>query len=270
MNKFILSMLCSTLLLACGKHNAEQNVASATASAVSASSTTTSLSTYKVTSYPYTPFVIRDDKGVVSGFETEILQAIAENQHIQFEFIPMLSDWELLFKSIENKQADLLSAAMYPNPERRNRFEVSQPYMPTQFVLLSRKGIKIQNLSDLKGKKLAVFKNSMAEREIRALPYANEIKIEPINSIYSGVKLVVSGKADVIYGDQVVLTYYANQFQDQGLSIYADPNAEKHQFVFLITKGNTDLLNKVNAGLAAIQANGTLDAIKQKWLGKSN
>lgn len=268
MNKFILTVICSTLLFACGKQNVEQNGTPSAASAVSISDVSTTKPTYKVTSYPYTPFVIRDDKGVVSGFETEILQAIAENQQIQFEFTPMLSDWELLFKSVENQQADLLSAAMYPNPERRKRFEVSKPYMPTQFIFLARKGIKIQELADLKGKKLAVFKNSIAEREILALPFAHEIKIEPISSIYAGVQLVVSGKADVIYGDQVVLTYYANELKNNGVSIYADPNAEKHQFVFLITKGNTELLQKVNAGLTAIQADGTLNKIKQKWLGK--
>lgn len=265
MRKYILSIMCLAFLSACGHEEAKQQN---TASAESVQQTTQNVVKYKVTSYPYTPFVIRDNKGDVSGFETDILLAIAKHQHIQFEFTPMLVKWDILFDSIESKQADLLSAGMYPNPERRERFEVSEPYMYTQFALMSAAKIKVHGLADLKGKSVAVMGNSMAEKEIRALPYANEIKVKTIKSVYEGVKAVVSGEVDALYGDQVVLTYYANQFKDKKLNVNADPHAQQHQFVFLMTKGNTELLTKVNMGLAGIQADGTLDKIKKKWLGQ--
>ena len=250
-------LMCLGLLLGCGREETKADVSG---------SPVVTQKTYQVTSYPYTPFVIRDGKGNVGGFETEILQAVAQKQNIRFEFKPMLNTWEMLFKSIENKQADLLSAAMYPNPERAARFEVSEPYMDTQFVLFVAKDAKINSLADLKDKRVAVFVKSMAEKEILSLPYADKITTVPIESIYEGVKAVLSGKADAVYGDQVVLTYYANQFRDKGVYLHADAAAKKQHFVFLISKGNTELLAQVNAGLAAIKADGTLDRIKRKWL----
>ncbi|UOP04227.1 substrate-binding periplasmic protein [Conchiformibius kuhniae] len=261
MKKLIVSLTCAVLLAACGKDKTD-SAAEVSAPAFAA------VKTYKVTSYVYTPFVIRNSKGEVGGFETEVLQAVAAKQNIRFEFSPMLAAWDVLFKSVESGQADLLSAAMYPNPERAARFEVSDSYMDTRFALLSAKGIIVNGLADLRGKRLAVFAKSMADREIRSLSYADEIKIVPINSIYEGVKAVVGGKADVVYGDQVVLTYYANQFKDEGLRLSADPKAQQHQFIFLIRKGDTELLAQVNAGLAAIKADGTLEKIKNKWLAR--
>lgn len=263
MNKWFCMLMCVVMLLACMQEDGSQG-----SKKINENKRITSLKTYKVTAYPYMPFVIRDGKGEVGGFEIEILQAIAKNQNIRFEFVPMLTNWEMLFKSIENQQNDLLSAAMYPNPERAARFEISEPYMDTRFMLLAGKGVMVNGLADLRGKRLAVFVNSMAEREILSLPYAKEISLVPIKSVYEGVKAVLAGEADVVYGDGVVLKYYANQFQAQGVRLSVDAHAEKHQFVFLISKGNRELLATVNAGLAAIQADGTLDRIKHKWLEK--
>ncbi len=239
-----------------------------TVPAIVSNSENVGMPTYKVSSYSYIPFVVLNDHGGVDGFETEILNAIAQNQKVRFEYLPMYTDWDFLFKSIETGISDLLSAGMYANPERGQRFELSEPYMETQFVLMSGPNVKITNgLTDLKGKRVAVFKNTMADREIRSLPYADQFTVVHVDSVYEGVKSVIAGRADVFYSDKVVLSYYVNQFKDEGLTIYADNNAEKHQFVFLITKGNTELLKIINDGLKNIKEDGTLNRIKQKWLG---
>lgn len=259
-------MLYSLLFLsACGNEKvAQQN------NAVSASATAdvqTQLPTYKVTAYAYTPFVIRDDKGKVSGLEIDILSAIAKDQNIQLEFMPMLVQWDLLFDTIKNKQSDLLAAGMYDNENRRVQFETSQPYMFTQFAFLSKTHIDIHKMEDLKGKRVAVMVNSMAAKEIESLSYSKDIETMSIKSIYEGVKAVASGEVDVLYSDKMVLNYYANQLKEQKLHVMANEKAKQHQFVFYMTKGNTELLNKINTGLTNIQNNGSLDAIKQKWLG---
>lgn len=265
MKHTLFALFFALFLAACGKESSE------TASTVETpskpqSSSHAAVKTYKAIAYPYTPFVIRDNKGNMSGFEIEILQAIEQKQNIRFEFTPMLVKWSVLFQALENRQGEILSAAMYANPERAERFALSQPYMNTQFVFLNGKNSQVHSFKDLKGKKVAVFQNTIAEKELKALPYAKEIKFELVNSVYEAVKAVMSGKADVAYGDYVVLTHYAKEFQQDGVSIAFNPDAQKYQFVFLINKDNTELLQHINEGLDTIQADGTLQQIQDKWL----
>ncbi|SUO96278.1 substrate-binding periplasmic protein [Suttonella ornithocola] len=227
---------------------------------------TTSAPTFKVLSYIYTPFVERDEQGNIGGFETDILRAIAANQNIQLNFslASAQTPWSTMFDMLADKQEDLLSAGMYANDERRKRFDISDPYMKSQFAFLA-KGQPVNTLEDLKGKKLALMENSIAYREIEPLAQDNNITIVPIKSVYSGVSSVIRGDADVIYGDQVVLAYYANRFNKDKLFFHVNESAKKYHFAFLITKGNTELLNKINVGLAAIKEDGTLQQIIDKW-----
>lgn len=266
MKHTFLTLFCALFLAACSKEKTEPAPTAEPQSQQTPASNNAAVKTYKAIAYPYTPFVIRDNKGNMSGFEIEILQAIEKKQNIRFEFTPMLVEWSVLFESLENKQGDILSAAMYANPERAKRFALSQPYMDTQFVFLNGKNSQVHTFEDLKGKTVAVFQGTIAERELKALPHANEIKFELVNSVYEAVKAVMSGKADVAYGDYVVLTHYAKEFQQDGVSIAFNPGAQKYQFVFLINKDNAELLQQINEGLTAIQADGTLKQIQDKWL----
>ena len=269
--KPFLSALCIGLLASCGDNTSSSTTSASTSvndtSAMPVASTVAHRASYQVLSYPYTPFVTLENKGQVSGLETDILRAIADNQKIQFQFTATTpqTSWKTLFDFLSKNQSQLLSAGMYANDERRERFEVSEPYMQTQFGFFSGKGLSVRSFADLKGKKVAYMPNSMAEKEIQAAS-VGDITVVPIKSLYEGVMAVVRGEADVLYGDGMVLRYYTEKFHADGVSFNFNDASKKQEFVFLITKGNQDLLKKVNDGLAAIQADGTLDKIKQKWI----
>lgn len=44
---------------------------------------------------------------------------------------------------------------------------------------------------------------------------------------------------------------------------------EESHYGFVVKKDQTELLNKINAGLAEIKANGEFDKIVESWLGKA-
>lgn len=223
-----------------------------------------------VMAYPYTPFVIRGNQGNMTGFEIEILQAIAAKQNLKLDITPMNVEWDVLFNMLENKQADLLSAGMYPDAERAKRFLVSQPYMYTELVFLNHKNSNVKSFADLRGKRVAVFKDTIAEKELRSLPFAKDIQFVLVNSVYEAVKEVVNNQADVAYGDYVVMSYYAKQFKDKELHVQKNPNAKQYEFVFLIHKDNLPLLEHINIGLTKIKNQGSIERIKQKWLQNEN
>lgn len=259
--KFLMTCICACLLVSCGdtsNSNTHDNKPEKT-------------ETYKILAYPYTPFVIQNGKNDLTGMEIDILQAVAKNQGISFHFFSATAQtkWDVLFNLIESKQSDVLAAGMYANDERRARFAVSDPYMHSQFAFLVARGVTAHSFADLKGKRVVVFANTIADHELRAAPESKNMTVIPVKvSLYEGIKKVARGEADAMYGDEVVLNYYANQFRKNNLmvSVNRKEHAQQRDFTFLINKENTRLLTKINAGLAAIQANGELDKIKNKWL----
>lgn len=228
-------------------------------------------SNIRVLSYTYAPFVVRGN-GEILGLETDILKAIGEKQNIQFDFqtsSPRIN-WVQMFDYISSGKMDLLSAGMYANYERRERFEVSDSYMDSKFAFFSINEQLFNKFSDLKGKKLAVMQNSMASKEIDEFSEHQKIHIEYIQSIYEGVQAVLRGEVDALYADKTVLQYYQKELNQVQSHVNINSSSPSNQFVFLITKGNIKLLEKVNTGLAQIKQDGTLEKIKQKWLASQN
>lgn len=48
------------------------------------------------------------------------------------------------------------------------------------------------------------------------------------------------------------------------------PKEKNLQLGYVVQKGNTDLLNKLNSGLKKVKEDGTYDKIYDKWFGKDS
>ncbi|MDK4687976.1 transporter substrate-binding domain-containing protein [Kingella negevensis] len=78
-------------------------------------------------------------------------------------------------------------------------------------------------------------------------------------------KDVLSGTSNAMVGDAATLMFYVNQHKDHKLSVNVPADLPKERYAFLVGKGNTALQQKLNAGLAAVRADGTYARLYQKW-----
>ncbi|WP_282099179.1 transporter substrate-binding domain-containing protein [Deefgea sp. CFH1-16] len=76
-----------------------------------------------------------------------------------------------------------------------------------------------------------------------------------------------SGVSAVVADNAVVRNYLVNN-PKQKFRLIDDTSFEVEHYGIAVRKGNTKLLNEINAGLAGIKADGTYQKIQNKYFGK--
>lgn len=80
----------------------------------------------------------------------------------------------------------------------------------------------------------------------------------------------MNNKVQAVAGDKTVLLYSLRPFPDVKYhTMDLEDVSENKGIGFAVKKGNTELLAKINTGLANIKANGTYQKINEKWFGKA-
>ena len=215
------------------------------------------------TTYP--PFEF-EENGEYTGIDIDLITAIAENQGFEIEFSPM--DFGGIIPAMQAGQLDVAIAGMSITDERKKVVDFSDPYFDAGLSLVVQEGnTDIESADDLKGKKVAVKKGTTGAA------YATEnmeklgIEVVQFNDSPSMFQEVANGNADVLIEDYPVIAYAIAQ-KDLGLKIVGD-RLNGDQYGIAVLKGeNTDLLEKINTGLAEMKEDGSYDEIINKYLGK--
>lgn len=83
------------------------------------------------------------------------------------------------------------------------------------------------------------------------------------------IQAVTRKEADVVVADSTVLQYYmvSPTFVDNKIVFTSQdlPAGQGSNLVFAVKKGNQELLNKINKGLANVKASGEYEQILKKW-----
>lgn len=228
----------------------------------SASASNSGAPTYTVVSeMNYIPFMMHDGNGHTSGFEYDLLQAIAEKQGIQFKYTPHL--WDELFNLLQRKEVDIISSGVTITPERQQKVSFSKSYLTTETSMLT-EDKSIVSYANLKGKNVSIQDGTL-HNDIVNKHHRESGKLVAEKSTYAAVNSVLKRNTDVALGDKLVLQYYKKQNAGRDLHVVDDPSAIKEQLGWAVNKDNTELLNHLNAGLQKIKDDGTYENIYRKW-----
>lgn len=276
MKKHVSTLLISIFLTACAEETSNQaanaNTPSNPAPASAAAENHTAnpdWPTYRVASeMNYQPFSFNNEKSQPVGFEIDLLREIARAESFNVHFVN--KPRSKVAETLENGEFDIWSSSLSITPERQEKMDFSQPYLNfvhQAYVLNTPENSAIQTLEDLKGKKLAVNKNSQ-----NALNTAAELTGSPDNvlgadNFYGSVKAVYAGNAVGLLGDNRVVEYYITQYPEFPLRAI-DLGEKRKNLGFAIQKGNTKMQTKLNNGLEKIKADGTYNRLIEKWFGK--
>lgn len=270
MKKFVFgSVLLSTLILTACNNEPPTTTETPTSSASTTSTAPTEetkLQKYVVginTTMP--PFVFKDEQGLATGFDIEILKAIADNQNFSLDLIP--SERDELFDKLKEGTYQILAANLGINPERLAKSEMSKPYVWAPNVIMGKEGSTARTLSDLIDSRVGVQASSYSEQVLKDAGIEN---IVPSASLYAAYINLVQDKVDYVVGDAGALSAHHLAHKDtHNIPMYTViyDKDEDVRVGFAVEKGNIELLDKINAGLEAIQKDGTYDRIYNKWFG---
>lgn len=240
------------------------------ASTTNASATVPQGRTYTVAmDATYPPYEFKGGKGEVIGFEADLLKAIAEKQGFNVNLLPKA--WEGIEDGLATSQYDLIMSAMTRNDERATKYELSDTYAYGQDALMTKAEVTdINTFEDLKNRKTATQIDTGSADELIALQGKNNPNTILEKTNFLAFQAVIQGKAEAALADAGVLRYYAKSAPEHKLRFSSQgnhPAFAPYEMVLVAKKGNRDVIDKFNAGLKQIVADGTYAKIYEKWFG---
>jgi len=209
----------------------------------------------------YAPMDYKDDNGEWTGFDAEFARLVAAELGVEVEFF-VIADWGQKFYELETKNIDCVWNGMTITEEALLNASVSDPYVINAQVIVMKADV-VGNYTDtdsIKGLNFAVESGSAGEAALVDLGITGYTALQDQTS---ALMEVAAGTADACVIDITM----ANAMTGEGTS-YADLapgislTSEEYGIAF---RKDSDITAKVNEIMAKLIADGTLQALADKY-----
>lgn len=216
----------------------------------------------------YPPFDFFDEKGEATGFDVDLIRAIADKQQLALRFVP--THWNNIVENLDNKKIQLALSGFAYSDERAKKYQVSNTYAYGQDVIATLDGgTVVQNYADLKNHRVLTLADSPYIPQLEEVMGKGNANLIGEKSTFLVVKNLINKKAEVAFIDKGTMQYYVQSFPDMKVNMLdsGSPELEPYELVMLANKQEGELMAKINAGLSQIVQDGTYATIYKKWFG---
>jgi len=210
---------------------------------------------------PYPPF--EDfDKGSPTGFkgfDIDIVSEIAKGMGLKLVVKDSAFDPLQSGLALNSGQCDIGASAMTITPDREQNLDFSDGYYDSKQSLLVPTGSDIKSIDDLSGKKVGVQQGTTGKTYAEENATGADLVTFPSDAeMYQAIK---AGQVDALLQD---LPVNLNHQQAGGFEI-VETYSTNEQYGLAMKKGNTALVDDVNAQLNKMHDNGTYDELYSKY-----
>lgn len=256
------------LLAACGKKD-EPAPAAAPAAAPTPVASAPAPEPAKVyvvgTDAAYAPFEFQNEKGEIVGFSIDLLQAVAAKGGFEVKFVN--TPWEGIFNALQQGDRDLLISSITITDERKQTMDFSTPYFDAYQLIAVKATSKVAKFDDLKKLKVGVQTGTTGDEVVTKLQGKNSANVKRFESTPLALKELEAGGVDAVVADNGVIINYVTNNAGANFKTVSDSAFAPEQYGIAVKKGNAELLEKVNKGIAAIKADGSYDQVYAKTFG---
>ena len=256
-------------LTACGGSSAStaSSVASSAASSEAASTSAAAgeLTTVEAgkltmaTNAAFPPYEMTTDAGEFEGIDIETAQAIADKLGLELQIDDM--DFDAALLSVQQGKADIVMAGVTVTDERKAVMDFSDSYATGIQSIIVPEGSDIASPDDLAGKKIGTQRGTTGY--LYCSDDFGEDAVVAYDNGLTAVQALNNGQVDAVVIDNEPAKAYVES--NPGLKILDTSYAEE-DYAIGMAKGNTALLEAVNAALEELKADGTLQAIVDKYI----
>lgn len=211
------------------------------------------------------PMEYIDEDGDLVGFDIDLIKAVAEEADLDIEL--RNTSWDGIFAGLSNGAYDAIISSVTITEERKNAMLFTEPYVNAGQVLIVKNDIKgVSGIEDMAGRKVGAQNGTTGDFAIEEYP---EIERMAYDEIGLAVEDLMNGNIDGVVCDSITASDFVlnNENYASALKIAGDAFTEEYLGI-AVRKGRPDLVEKFNAGLAAVEASGKMDELVGKWLGK--
>ena len=208
----------------------------------------------------YSPFSFHGTDGTLTGYDIEVVTAVAGKLGKKVEFVQ--TPFDAIFAGLEAKRFDLIANQVTINDERKAKYDLSQPYTVSEGVIVTRADDStIRSLADLKGKTTAQSSTSNWATVARDAG-AN---VEAVEGFVQAIQLLKDKRVDATVNDTLAVGDYQRAKNDSTIKVVGKTGDTSEQ-AFAARK-DSGLMPDVNRALDELRADGTLKTISDKYFG---
>jgi polar amino acid transport system substrate-binding protein len=209
----------------------------------------------------YRPFAYESPTKEIIGYDVDIIRAVAQKAGIPIKLVN--TPWTGIFAALNNGDVDLVISGVTINDKRRQSYDFTAPYFEARQLIAVPASSTAKTLKDLAGKKVGVVTGSTADDAASREFGKSNPDIRRFESTPVVIAELAAGGLDAAIGDNGVIAFRVQEHK--GLKTVNDPSFPKEFFGIVVKQGNKALLDKLNAGLAAVKADGSYAAAYKKW-----
>ncbi len=211
----------------------------------------------------YAPYEFRNAAGKADGFNADIVREVGRTIARPVEL--QTGPWSEMRAALTSGGVDAL-AGMLKSEARARTFDFSAPILTVNYSIFVRRGTReIENLEDLRNRKVIVERGSLMHDRLRELGFGPEI-VEA-DSEPAALMLLASGTHDAalvpfLQGRLLARDRRLTNVTDIGQPVF------RAEMCFAVAKGRGDLLTALDEGLAVLKRTGRYGEIYGRWFGE--
>ena len=274
MKKALSLMTAAALVLslaACGSTASSEAASSDAASSEAASSEaaseteTAELSTVEPgrlimsTNAAFPPYEMTTDSGEFEGIDIETAQAIADKLGLELQIDDM--DFDAALLAVQQGKSDMVMAGVTVTDERQNVMDFTDSYATGIQSIIVKEDSDIASVDDLAGKKIGTQRGTTGY-----LYCSDDFGDENVVAYDDGltaVQMLNNGQVDCVVIDNAPAKEFVAA--NPGLKLLDTAYVEE-DYAIGVGKGNTELKDAINTALEELKADGTLQAIVDKYI----
>ncbi|MFF7399386.1 transporter substrate-binding domain-containing protein [Achromobacter sp. NPDC008082] len=196
--------------------------------------------------------------GKRTGFDIELVEALAGAMGKKVEWIDI--DFKGLIPALQAGRADIAVSAIYITPERSKVVDFTDPYYAGGLVVLTKTDSPIKTLKDLDGRKVSVQVGTKSVNYLKEhFPAVQRVEVEKNQEMFN---LVQIGRADAAVTGKPAAKLFAQS--TTGLTVLND-QVTTEDYGIAVPKNKPELTRELNAALQKLKADGSYQAIVNKW-----
>jgi len=212
--------------------------------------------------WPPMEYVDEYTKEIV-GFDIDFMKAVADAGGFGVEF--KNTAWDGIFAGLATDKYDAIISSVTITEERKKEMDFSKPYVNAGQLLVVQKNMKgVAALADLKGKTAGAQIGTTGAFEIEKV---KGVTLKSYDEIGLAFEDLVNGRIAAVVCDTPVAANYALQNQTyKGKLKIAGAAFTQEFYGVVVKKGNTQVLDMINAGIDKVLDTKKYDELKKKWL----
>lgn len=211
------------------------------------------------TNAAFPPYEMTNDAGEYEGIDVEMAGEIAKRLGLELQIDDM--DFDAALLAVQQGKSDIAMAGITITEDRLVNMDFSNTYANGVQSVIVPEGSDITSPDDLAGKLVGVQRGTTGYTF--CIDEFGEDAVAPFDNGNTAVQNLVSGKVDAVVIDNAPAQEYVAA--NPGLTILDTAFADE-DYAIGVAKGNTQLLDAINSILAEMEADGTTQAIIDKYI----